>query len=343
MRTQTHSLPPHEGKALACLRRFGVALAALSLSGCITLGSVFSRPAPQGPGPVRGTATPTELAKPETTAPEPPPPAPVDVKLEKDNLTGMEFVQIKGGCFNMGSPAGEKDHQAYEKQHQVCVGDFALGRTEVTNAQFRRFKSGHDSSQYKGISFNSDNQPVVNVDWNDAVAYAVWLSKETGKKYRLPTEAEWEYAARAGTQTARFWGNSPDGACPYANVHDKTSKQIDTDAAWKGHNCADGRAMTAVVGSYKPNPWGLQDMLGNVWEWTCSAYDPKYGGGERECAGKDDANYNRALRGGSWLNEPRAVRTAYRINLSPSYRYSNIGFRLLLEGGDQLARGAAPR
>ncbi|MBU0498650.1 MAG: formylglycine-generating enzyme family protein [Gammaproteobacteria bacterium] len=335
MQSNNSSLAQNERKKGGGLRAWLI-LVPFALAGCVPFANFASKPPPRTePGPIQGTL-PAEPTPATTATRESALLPPVEVKLDRDPITGMEFVQIKGGCFDMGGPAREVGHQSYEKQHRVCVGDFSLGKTEVTNAQFRRFNPKHSSSQYKGVSFDGDNQPVVNIDWNEATAYAQWLSKESGKKYRLPTEAEWEFAARAGTQTARFWGETSDRACHYANVHDRTSRRVNTDVTWKNHNCDDGRVMTAPVGSYQVNPWGLHDMLGNVWEWSCSTYDPRYGGAEKQCSGKDETSRNRSLRGGSWLNEPNSVRSAHRINLSPGYRYSNIGFRLLLEGAEQL-------
>jgi len=115
---------------------------------------------------------------------------------------------------------------------------------------------------------------VINVSWDDATDYSQWLSKQTGHEYRLPTEAEWEYAARAGTETAQYWGNNPDDACRYANVYDNTSKK--NGLAWPNHNCTDGYAKTAPIGSFEPNGFGLFDMLGNVSEQTCSEYEDRY-------------------------------------------------------------------
>jgi len=132
--------------------------------------------------------------------------------LDIEPNTGMEFVFIKGGCFEMGDSVGDGD--ANERPvHTVCVSDYSIAKFEVTNEQFRKFRPQHNSGTYEGLSLNGDKQPVVNVSWYDAVAFAKWLSEKTGKIYRLPTEAEWEYAARAGTKTSRFWGNNPDEAC----------------------------------------------------------------------------------------------------------------------------------
>ncbi|OGT93241.1 MAG: hypothetical protein A2286_12260 [Gammaproteobacteria bacterium RIFOXYA12_FULL_61_12] len=248
-----------------------------------------------------------------------------EAKEYRDPSSGMEFVRIEGGSFQMGSPAGEEDRESDERQHPVSVGGFYMGKTEVTNAQYRRFKPGHDSSS----GSNGDDQPVDQVDWNDATAYADWLSKETGKQYRLPTEAEWEYAARAGTDTARHWGDDPDRACRYDNVADKTAGGSWPDGSI--HNCDDGYGNTALVGSFEPNRWGLYDMLGNVEEWTCSAYAKDYSGSEKQCVSKD-ANLSRVIRGGSWLTaSTKKARSASRNEGKSGDQYLGVGFRLLGE------------
>ena len=148
---------------------------------------------------------------------------------------------------------------------------------------------------------------MIYVSWHDAVAYAAWLSKETGKSYRLPTEAEWEYAARAGASTRYSWG----------------------DALGKNRaNCGSqwDNKQTAPVGSFSPNKFGLYDMHGNVWEWTCSDFDGGYGGNEKRCV-SSDAGDDRVLRGGSWFRDARLARSASRIIDVPSYRFDSLGFR----------------
>ena len=186
----------------------------------------------------------------------------------------MEFVWIPKGCFQMGSPASESGRGGDEHQHQVCVEGYWLGKYEVTNTQYRQFKPSHDSGNYKGNSLNGDTQPVVNVSWNDAVAYAEWLSSKTGKTFKLPTEAEWEYAARAGTKTARYWGDDDANALPprqHRRPHGKVASFKVSTFAYDG--CDDGYKVSAPVGRFAPNAYGLHDMLGNVWEWTASPYD----------------------------------------------------------------------
>ena len=161
------------------------------------------------------------------------------------------------------------------------------------------------------------------MSWSDARAYVNWLSLQTGEEYRLPTEAEWEYAARGGTSTSRFWGDDPHQACGYANVADETPGP---GGPFRGevHRCRDGHWYPAPVGSYRRNPWGLSDMLGNVWEWTCSVFDETYGGAEGRC---DARGEYRAVRGGAWINEPVRVRTANRGRHTPTIRSDNLGFR----------------
>jgi formylglycine-generating enzyme required for sulfatase activity len=235
--------------------------------------------------------------------------------------------------------------------HRVSVGEFAMGMYEVTVGEFSKFvnSSGYRTDaekedscwiyrdswkSVKGVNwrnpnfYQNNNHPVTCISWNDAVAYTKWLSNQTGKQYRLPTEAEWEYAARAGTETARYWGNDPDLACSYANVHDNTSKEKN-GFSWTHHKCTDGYAKTAPSGSFEANKFGLFDMLGNLWEWSCSQYEDKYNGKEKVCFTKNSNKY-RVLRGGSWNSYPRYVRTAGRSGPTPDFRSGYFGFRVVL-------------
>lgn len=245
----------------------------------------------------------------------------------------MAMVWIPEGCFVMGSPSDEPGRHTDEEQQRRCVDGFWLGSHEVTNAQFRRFRESHDSGAYQGQSLNGDQQPVVEVSWHDAMDFARWLSEQTGQHYRLPTEAEWEYAARAGSTTARFWGDAAAAACDYANIHDLRSREINTEFAefnWDDfHDCDDGAAVTSTVGRYQANDWGLYDMLGNVWEWTCSNALGNTVDTGSTCA--TDGEF-RILRGSSWVGTPDTTRSAQRIRYDPSEVLDTIGFRLLREG-----------
>lgn len=249
----------------------------------------------------------------------------------QDPVTGMEFVWVPKGCYQMGSNSGEKGRYDDEGPvHYVCVDGVWMGKYEVTNTQYRKYKSSHNSKDYKGKSLNGNNQPAVYISWDDAKAFAKWLSRQNGGKYefRLPTEAEWEYAARAGTRTARYWGEDPDDACRYANVKDKTAKK---SFNWSSiHDCDDGHAVTASVGSFQPNAFGLYDILGNVWEWCEDIYDKNaYSGHSRNNPIVTAGGSRRVIRGGSWNVAPRYVRSADRYNRSPGSRRYYLGFRFL--------------
>lgn len=257
------------------------------------------------------------------------------VKTWKEPITGMEFVWIPAGCFLMGSPQTEKNREADEGPvHEVCVDGFWMGRTEVTNGQFRKFHADHTSKDFSGVSLNGDNQPVVYVTWNDANDFAQWLKGQNGGQYkfRLPTEAEWEYASRAGTDTARYWGDDPSKACMYENVADSSAKR---QWNWEeSHDCDDGYAAVAPVASFQTNPFGLFDMLGNVWEWCEDIYgvdsytkhdrmNPLY---LNQAAGS-----SRVIRGGYWHSQPGGTRCADRGSGLPEAMNDDLGFRLIRE------------
>jgi formylglycine-generating enzyme required for sulfatase activity len=170
---------------------------------------------------------------------------------------------------------------------------------------------------------------AINVSYEDAVAYAEWLSEQTGKRFRLPSEAEWEYAARAGTRTRRFWGDAPSQACKYANVFDKRNqKKLSVRYGISGpHDCEDPYPETAPVGSFDPNPWGLYDMLGNVWEWVQDCYHNSYEGAPADgSAWEEDKCDRRVHRGGPWRLRPKHVRSAHRHGNEPDTRLTPLGF-----------------
>ncbi len=248
------------------------------------------------------------------------------VRTRIDTVTGLELNWVEGACFMMGSPTTERDRRRDEPEREVCVKGFWIGKTAVTNDQYRRFKPTHDSGSLAEYSLNGNTQPAVNLNWGDAKAFTEWLSWEAGagKRFRLPTEAEWEFAARAGTTTRYFWGNDIDPR--YANFSDRN----DPTGAAIG-NLDDGHAVTAPVSSYLPNALGLHDMAGNVWEWTCSEYDPNYGGQEQRCSTRRSSDGQRVVRGGSWNNGPGDLRSAKRLPRNPEHRDTLTGFRVVME------------
>lgn len=236
-----------------------------------------------------------------------------------------EMIEIRGGIFNMGSPDSEKGQFYNERLHVVQIDDFWIGKTEVTFAQYDVFaeKTGRNKPDDQG--WGRVNRPVINISWYDAVAYTEWLSQETGQPYRLPTEAEWEYAARAGTKTPFSFGETinPEQI--------NYSERFSYDWTQKGIF----RKQTLEVQSFPANRWGLYEMHGNVWEWTCSSYDKAYGGDEQHCASSQTNTQRkytpRVVRGGSWDDRGRFVRSAMRDGYVPGYRRSTLGLRVALD------------
>ncbi len=240
--------------------------------------------------------------------------------------TGMEFVPAPKGCFTMGDTHG--DGQGDEKPlHEVCLDSFLLGKYEVTNAQYRRFRPEHDSGNYGGNSLNGNNQPVANLSWYDAFDYARWLSERTGKRFRLPTEAEWEYAARGGTNGRNYWGEDSSVACKYANGADLTAKAQWPE--WITTDCNDGYRVSSPVGSFRPNGYGLFDMMGNAWEWTNDWYDAGYYYESPRHNPQGPASGSlRIPRGGGWGNASECVRVTDRNGFAPDFSILFLGFRL---------------
>jgi formylglycine-generating enzyme required for sulfatase activity len=279
-----------------------------------------------------------------------------------------DMVVVPAGSFMMGSSDPEREWAVKQGAKQVLVDrekpqhpveiaqSFAVGKYEITRGQFAAFveATGHDtgkgcwewagglkvggwkenaSSSWRSPGFaQTDRDPVVCGSWEDAKAYIAWLSDRTGHQYRLLSEAEWEFAARANTTTMRPWGDDRDNkaGCAYANGADLTAKGKFGD--WRTMYCRDGQVYTAPVGSYSANGFGLRDMIGNAWEWVEDCYhDEGYAGEGRPNDGgawtSSGCSY-RMSRGGSWDVEPGGLRSASRYGVGPDRQFDDIGFRV---------------
>ena len=244
---------------------------------------------------------------------------------ERINGVGIDMVAISGGTFWMGSPSGEEGSYDDEKpQHEVTVQPFFMGKTEVTQAQWRAVAQlpqinrslNPDPSRFKG-----DNRPVEQVSWDDAQEFIVRLSKATGKAYQLPSEAVWEYAARAGTTTPFAFGATL--STEIANYNGNVTYGNGKKGVY--------RSETVDVGSFPPNGWGLYDMHGNVWEWNEDSWHNSYNGAPTDgTAWIDNSTEIKLLRGGSWIFNPRSCRSAVRLDYTRDNRDFFIGFRLAL-------------
>ena len=226
------------------------------------------------------------------------------------NSIGMKFKKIPAGSFMMGSPEDEKGRDDDEgPRHKVIISrPFYIGVYEVTQKQYEKVM-GKNPSEYKG-----SYRPVEEVSWNDAKKFCEKLSEMEGNRtYRLPTEAEWEYACRAGTKTAYYWGDEMDG-----------------EYCWYDENSNN----TDPVGTRKPNKWGLYDMSGNVWEWCEDWYsNSEYPSFERRDPKGPSSGSRRVNRGGGWRTSPGNCRSANRSNLTPRNTPGALGFRVCLQSG----------
>ena len=259
----------------------------------------------------------------------------VSLEIDKEPFQGPKMVKIERGSFYMGNESG--------KIHRVNIDyNFEIGKYEVSVEEFREFindtnyktdakkgdgcyidKSGNGDWGYKNDTNwenpyfqQSKNEPVVCVSWNDAKAYTRWLSKKTDKNYRLPTEAEWEFVARAGTESKWSFGNSKKYLLDYANIADNS-----TEISWR-ENWTDGYKYTSPIGSFKANPWGVYDMYGNVWEWCEDWYLENY------YSPKKDVD-RKVFRGGSWHNDSEYTHSSNRHKGYPTGRDYNSGFRVV--------------
>ena len=280
----------------------------------------------------------------------------------------MKLAWIPAGEFVIGDPNGEIDERPASRV-SIRRG-FWMGVCEVTNEQYHRFDGDHDSGLFTkrfqgpdgpGLSLGGPKQPVVRVSWIRAEAFCKWLSEKTGEQFSLPTEAQWEYACRAGSHTALSYGDVTEDFSQSANVADKSlsvrpgptgglessisahfGKGILESAVYGGNilcdaRFSDGAVATSDVGRYRANPWGLQDMHGNACEWTRTAYrlypyNPGDGREDRTEAGR------KVVRGGSWCDRPERCRSSFRLSYPPWQRVHNVGFRVIAEAS--AAKGA---
>jgi formylglycine-generating enzyme required for sulfatase activity len=244
----------------------------------------------------------------------------------------------------------DQDAKREQPLHEVRVGQpLAVGKFHVTRGEFARFveatgysaiggcralngskfeQDGAKSWRDPGFT-QTDRDPAVCINWDDAKAYVQWLAQKTGKGYRLLSEAEWEYAARGGTATARWWGDGSADQCKYAHGSNLTSKQ--KFPGWTTADCGDGYVFTSPVGSFAPNPFGLYDMLGNAWQWVGDCWADNYANAANDASVAPASGGNcgrRAIRGGSWSAIPTVMRVPVRSWNDAGFRSCNLGFRI---------------
>jgi formylglycine-generating enzyme required for sulfatase activity len=264
--------------------------------------------------------------------------------------TCPEMVVIPTGEFVMGSAETEEGRRSDEgpRHHVRIPHPFAIGKIKISVDQFETFvqatghpvgstcygRNGDKWIELQGLSFRSPGfaqtgaHPAVCVAWNDAKAYVAWLSRTTGKPYRLLTEAEWEYAARAGSTTRYHFGNDERDACRYGNGADQTARRS-LPKSWVYNSCSDGHVYTAPGGSFAANAFGLHDMLGDAWQWLEDCYHDNYEGAPADGSAWTHGDCNRrVLRGGSWGSGPKNLRSAVRYWVTPGQYSSDNGFRV---------------
>ncbi|MCB1496293.1 MAG: formylglycine-generating enzyme family protein [Bauldia sp.] len=274
-------------------------------------------------------------------------PAPGSTFRDCDNCP--EMVVVPAGRFVMGAgdndPAGRDDEAP---AHEVAIPSFAVGRFEVTRGAFAAFVDATDWKTddacvtYEDESWQAregrtwrdpgfpvdDTHPVNCVTTDDVGGYLAWLSEMTGEDYRLPSEAEWEYAARAGSVTPFYFGEDKAAICDYANAADRSAKAQFPDWTWTS-DCDDGHPFTAPVGSFKPNAFGLYDMTGNVWEWVADCYHDTYTGAPADGSAWTASPCERRMsRGGGLFDSPDVLRVAFRGGGKPASLDFESGFRI---------------
>ena len=224
-----------------------------------------------------------------------------------------EMVVIPGGSFRMGCVSGRNCLSDEEPVHEVRVASFELSKYEVTFEEYDRFTDATGRERVGDSGWGRGRRPVINVSWEDAVAYTEWLSAPTGERYRLPSEAEWEYAARAGSTTKYSWGNE---------IGHNRANCNGCGSQWDNEK-------TAPVGSFGPNALGLHDMHGNLREWVQDCWNDSYRGAPADGSAWTSGNCERrVLRGGSWFSGPGSLRAASRFRYSTGRRYISFGFRV---------------
>lgn len=264
-----------------------------------------------------------------------------------------EMVRVPPGQFNMGRDGGEPGRYDGPIRSVTIADPYYLSATEVTQAQFSTFVETTGYSAVDGCNVFANgkwgwadwanwqnpglpdapkpNDPVVCVSWDDARAYVDWLAKKTGAPYRLPTEAEWEFAARAGTQGEFAWGGGAEGGCDMTNMFDAFGREGLPSAPWPEANCNDGFAAESPVASMKPNALGLYDILGNVWEWTQDCYVlpyPENAPSDGSSVEVDGVCERRTVRGGSWETRPTRLVPAFRGRDAPAAGFRTFGIRV---------------
>lgn len=272
----------------------------------------------------------------------------------KDCSFCPEMVVIPSGSFTMGFHGGVSKERYEGPVRNINIDyAFALGKTEITNSQYQKFIEDTDYISGTGCAiwdgktfFHTDGkdwrdpgygreilpeEPVVCVTWNDVKAYTNWLAKKTGKSYRLPSEAEWEYASRAGSSAKYTWGDDPNGGCEEANIYDLSASN--PNRPWTPVTCDDGFASVASVASLKPNNFGLYDMTGNVWEWVQDCYFmpvPYFPRDGSPVESKTQCD-RRAVKGGGW-SSPLTWQIPTFRGRDPLDRISHLfGFRVALD------------
>jgi formylglycine-generating enzyme required for sulfatase activity len=274
--------------------------------------------------------------------------APKPGSVIRDCPTCPALTVVPAGRFKQGSNHADGNSATFEKPpHWVLIGrPFAVSTSAVTVDEFRPFiaATGRDmrgcdtyddrwrirpDANWENPGFvQTGSHPVTCVSWDDAKAYAGWLSRTTGHPYRLPSAAEWEYAARAGGEAVRPWNPDGSGACASANVADQRAAR--RYPGWTVFPCDDGYVYTAPVGSFKANSFGLNDMLGNVFQWTDDCWHADYTGVPTDGSSRTYGDCSeRELRGGSWFTTPEFVRASYRNHFGVNYRTSSVGIRLV--------------